>query len=178
MRRVRPANLGSGEGYFHGWDSYRFGAWLAGFFDGEGTVYLGKAGITVSVANTNRDVIESIARWMGVGTIEVRPPQKAGWNQTYIWRVRNYIDARMVLLTIRPYLTIKAADADRAISRIADFVARRRAAADRNDEILRLVAAGRTHKSIGERFGISRTSVTQVVIAASRRPQGEDRFDE
>lgn len=172
--RKRPANLGEGIGYFHSVSDAEFGAWLAGFFDGEGTVYLGNAkqgGITLSIGNTNRDVIESIARRTGVGTVEIREQTRERWNRTFIWRVRNYADARGILLLMRPYLTIKAGDVDRGLRRIADYEARRLAVRDRNEAIRRYYKtawpANKTHDDVARHFGVSRCTVSLALKAAA-----------
>lgn len=176
MKRKRPANLGSGVGYFHDWRDGEFAPWLAGFFDGEGTVYLGggkQGGITLSIGNTNRDVVESICRRAGVGAVELREQTRAAWNRTFIWRVRNYADARRVLLLIRPHLTIKAEDTDRALRRIAEHEERRRRISDRNEAIWHFYKkawpANKTHDDVARHFGVSRSTVSLVLAAHGRK---------
>lgn len=173
--RKRPANLGDGIGYFHDWRDGEFACWLAGFFDGEGSVYLGNAkqgGITLSIGNTNRDIIASIARRTGVGTVEVREQTRERWNRTFIWRVRNYADARAVMLLMRPYLSIKSGDVDRALTRIAAHEAKRRVIADRNAAIRRYYKqawpANKTHDDVARHFGVSRATVSLALSGKAR----------
>ncbi len=157
-------------GYFHGWSDYQFAVWLAGFFDGEGCVYLPKGpGIAVSLASTNRDVIESLYRRLPLGQLEEVTFDRAEWSTKYSWRVRRYEDARTVLLMIRPYLTIKTLAADRAISRIADYAERRSATVARHERVIELGEAGLTHTEIAAKVGLGRSAVTVILSRAEQR---------
>jgi hypothetical protein len=168
-KRRRPANLGDGIGYFLALPDHAFAAWLAGFFDGEGSVYLSTGqptSIAVSIGNTNRDIVESIARRVGIGSIETRLQKSLNWNTTYIWRVRTFAGARTVLLLMRPYLTIKAEDADRALRRIAVYAEKRQRIETRNAEICALAATGKhTITAIAKRFGMHRSWVSMILTA-------------
>ena len=107
---------------FENWNDDQFAAWLAGFFDGEGCVYIPQTpGIELSIANTNREVIEAIHRRLAIGIIMEVTFDQEGWKTKYHWRVRTYDEAYALLKIIRPYLTIKASKADQAIEIIQQF---------------------------------------------------------
>lgn len=79
-------------------------AWVAGLIEGEG--WFGTRGggrPTVEVASTDRDVIDRLRAWTGVGTIDgpyVRPNRKPYFK----WRVTAREDAAALLLELCPYL--------------------------------------------------------------------------
>lgn len=153
--------------YFHGWPDAQFNAWLAGFFDGEGCVYLPKGpGVELTMASTRREVIQAIHARLGVGYIEVTEfTNQPNWNTKYLLRIRRYEDARNVLLKMRPYLTIKTDKADTAIRRIVAFVERRRATLDKHADVRTLAKRKFTHQQIADKVGLSRTRVTQILNA-------------
>ena len=159
---------------FENWNDDRFAIWLAGFFDGEGCVYLPPSGVgvEVSIAGTCREAIESIHRRIGFGIVtEIRFENVGGrWKTKYHWRVRNYPHAHRVLTLLLPHLTIKADVAARALERIAPNMARREAMERRNNEMRRLRAEGMTQREIGERFRISTRSVQQVLYREGLDP--------
>jgi len=70
-----PVDVGdqwSGVYYFHGWTDREFWPWLAAFIDGEGHIARpAKTGLVLSIANTDRDVIESIRHRVKLGDVEM-----------------------------------------------------------------------------------------------------------
>lgn len=92
-------------------------AYIAGFFDGEGSVILFKKRQTIqlvcSVTNTHRGVLEWLAETTGVGGVMVGHAATDKWRATWVWHC--YFDAaKSFLEQIRPYLVIKGEQADLA----------------------------------------------------------------
>ena len=92
-------------------------AYIAGFFDGEGSIFISKSkkqyylGITIS--NTNLSVLESIQRVMG-GEISKSPDNRE--NRLQLFRLRLYSsEAKKFLERLLPYLKIKKEQARLAI---------------------------------------------------------------
>lgn len=98
-------------------------AYLAGLFDGEGYVGMQSStkGWVLQIAMTDRDVVD----WLGEigGTTQVnaaRPPRKA----LYQWRLLRARDVFALLKAMRPFLRVKAAAADLALSDLRERIAR------------------------------------------------------
>lgn len=93
-------------------------AYIAGFLDGEGSIILyrrrDKVALRVGFANSDRPVLEWIAQVLACGSITIKhgnPLHKPG----YILQIN--ADAAVSLLRqVRPYLHIKARQADLAIA--------------------------------------------------------------
>lgn len=169
---VDPAEEWRGVYYFHGWSDRDFALWLAAFFDGEGNVYLPKgAGITVSVANTDRDVIESIYHRLSLGSVVRVEYDNPKWKPKWVWRVRRYDDAATVLAAMMPFLTIKSRAAAQALVRIARVVETRTARHARSDEIARLFRAGVPRDEIAARFGVSPSFVSWTARQSGQAPR-------
>lgn len=95
-------------------------AWLAGFFDGEGHIGFHRKGCvngrvqyyaTVRVSNSRREAVLRFRTAFG-GTIYGRPPdhiRRTKW--FWEWEAHGIV-AACALLTLRPYLFVKAAQAD------------------------------------------------------------------
>lgn len=96
--------------------------YLAGFFDGEGTVtaYLSQEGrpegrvvrIRLSIGNTVRTPLDAFCVAAGVGTVSTRA--RGRYKPFHTW-LCNAEAAEGVLRQIRPFLMIKRAQADLAI---------------------------------------------------------------
>ncbi len=105
-------------------------AWAAGLFEGEGCFHARRttAGwrthLEMTVAMTDRDVLERLRTVVGVGTVTVRTPRplKAHWKTQYIWRISGK-KALEVAEALEPYLGERRAAKLREIRRaIAESV--------------------------------------------------------
>lgn len=90
-------------------------AYIAGIFDGEGCLKLnvkksGEATIRVEVTNTCESLIQYLHNRVGLGSVYVKPATSR-WRQTFWWIVCSR-EAVAVLRQVRPWLRVKAAQAD------------------------------------------------------------------
>ncbi len=154
-----------------------FMAWFAGFFDGEGCIYTnpdGKA-MEITVANTERDVIRAIHERLGFGIISETTFSTHNWKTKYQWRLRNMPEIHALLSRMRPYLTIKACKADRAMELAASYIHQRREMAERNKSVLEML---KTHRQfeVADAFGLTRQTVATIKRSGGRlRPMGRRR---
>lgn len=106
-------------------------AWVAGIFEGEGTLVLTPQGQwQLVVKMTDEDIVRRLRLHTGVGLIGALKPQQAHWKPQWRWSVTNVRDVDAVLSLIRPYL------------------GKRRGA--RADEFLTWLAAGKPQVSTAE----------------------------
>lgn len=148
--------------HFASWPDDIFFAWLGGFFDGEGCIYLPKGpGVEVSVANTEAGVIHSIHKRLHAGVITEVKFLSNNWKTKYHWRLRNLPEVYELLLRMRPFLTIKAAKADLALAKARKYLDERAAIVERNNAILEML---KTHKKyeVAAHFGVTRQTVYSV----------------
>jgi hypothetical protein len=87
-------------------------AYVAGFFDAEGSVMLGQVPkyccLTVSISNTIKWLIDDIQEWFPYRShIQTTHPLEPTWKDAYIWRCTT-IAAWHFLVSVHPYLHIKA----------------------------------------------------------------------
>lgn len=93
-------------------------AYLAGFFDGEGSVMLSRnksGGLSIAVAcsQNTRTVLDIYVRAFGGNVYEYRPPSRN--SSMFQWRANGQvgIDA---LCSMRPWLLVKALSSDEAFN--------------------------------------------------------------
>ncbi|MHA1627255.1 MAG: LAGLIDADG family homing endonuclease [Candidatus Asgardarchaeia archaeon] len=92
-------------------------AYIAGFFDGEGSIFISKSKkqyfLTVSISNTNLHVLEEVQKIIG-GNISKSPDNRE--NSSELFKLRLYCnEAKKFLEKILPYLKIKKEQAKLAI---------------------------------------------------------------
>lgn len=167
MARTRITNH-AGIDYLASWPDKEFWPWFGGYLDGEGCFYVApdRSSVDINVSSTNRDIIESIHRRIGAGYIEEITFDQPGWNTKYSWRLRTHRDAMRVIIWVRPYLTIKAEAADRALQVLGEIRARVDARRWRQAQIVRLAGSGMSHRAIAEQVGVSRPTVSVTLKAA------------
>lgn len=87
-------------------------AYLAGFFDGEGSigVYASGSGalrIRTTITSTNLDVLEAFQEMIGMGTVRQRKTAKSNHKDAFDWRLGGK-DTHELLKIIRPFVRVKA----------------------------------------------------------------------
>jgi hypothetical protein len=88
-------------------------AWLAGFFDGEGTIgtYRGGRGgkhlsLFISIPNTHKPSLRRCQAVTGCGTV-IPQKTKRGYKQQWRWRVTRRMNVLSIAKQMLPHLTTK-----------------------------------------------------------------------
>lgn len=82
-------------------------AYIAGVFEGEGNIAIGKlGGVKLVIEMTDRDVVERVASLARVGTVwgPYSRPDRPRSKPTYRWHVQSRTDAYALLVAIYPWL--------------------------------------------------------------------------
>lgn len=79
-------------------------AWLAGLLEGEGCFSFEPGKLAVTLAMTDRDVVERAAAITGVGTVISRRRTKPDRKDQWVWRTRRLRDAAGIMQMIAPYM--------------------------------------------------------------------------
>lgn len=83
-------------------------AWLAGLYEGEGCLSRHReGGWALTIASTDRDVIERAKLVAGVGHITFKKRQMEHWQDQYVWRVTRSDDLVKLVEKLRPHLGIR-----------------------------------------------------------------------
>lgn len=97
-------------------------AYIAGFVDGEGSIILhgrmNSIAVRLSIANTNRAILEWISEVTGLGCISMHRSETATHKTAWEW-LTNGDGAASIISQLRPHLHIKAAQADLALETMA-----------------------------------------------------------
>ncbi len=142
-----------------------FAAYLAGFTDGEGCIYIkqpsGYGACRVTLANCVEEVLIGIMDRLGYGSMKSQQ-QRGNWRERFTFDVYNAKDCERFLLLVRPYLKIKADQADAALQRIADQYSRTAGRLARNAAIVAAANNGEKRRDVAKRFGVSPQTVSRL----------------
>lgn len=97
-------------------------AWVAGIFEGEGTINFSGSYPQIAVAMTDLDIIERLYKVTEVGTIIMKTKQDPRYKQQWVWGVWNRKDVARILCAIYPLLGVRRGE---AVARAAEGLARR-----------------------------------------------------
>lgn len=85
-------------------------AWAAGLFDGEGCIVLDRSHayrrqVGLTLAMTDRDLVERFRDVVGGGTITIRPPDSGPRKQTLVvWRTGSFELSQYLIAALWPWL--------------------------------------------------------------------------
>ena len=85
-------------------------AWLAGLFDGEGSLVMdlrGTFACVLCIVNTNMKALKTARLFAGCGGIDVKRKADAHHKPQWKWRVSRQRDVVLTLEQLLPYLVIK-----------------------------------------------------------------------
>jgi hypothetical protein len=150
---------------FESFTDDQFAAYVAGFTDGEGCIYLpykpGYGAARVTVANCVKDILLAIRSRLGYGTIKSQR-QNPAWREKFTLDIYSANDVERFLLLVRPFLLIKASQADDALNRIAMQKERYAIRKARNAAIIQAAQNGEMRKVIAARFRVSAQTVSRL----------------
>jgi hypothetical protein len=102
-------------------------AWLAGFFDGEGSICSSMAGRNrkhptwiLAIPNTHLASLDHCVAITGAGKIYKKYAATPKWSAQWTWQVQRQRNIASILEQIRPYLVTKRGKADEFLSQWSD----------------------------------------------------------
>lgn len=161
---LQPTQCYTGYMQITDFSNESFAAYFAGLLDGEGSIEIHpkECGTRIRIANTNRCVLVSICRRLGIGRVEQYRNRPAHHQPLYAFCVSNAHDCRTVLKITEPYLQIKTKRAAYALKVIGRMQERMDALDERNRQIIEAIKKGEMQCVIASRFGISQAMVSRI----------------
>ena len=82
--------------------------YIAGFFDGEGTVAHNGKGFRITIPQTDEGVLKKIQEFVGFGYIIKLKKRKAHWKDSWLYYIASQKEVYIFLKKIKPYLIVKS----------------------------------------------------------------------
>ncbi len=132
--------------------------YVAGFFDGEGTLVGRRKGFRIAITQTNKKVLEKIKNFSEIGHICNITKRKLHWKDSWIYFVAKQSDVYLFLKKVEPILIVKRELANKAVKALEIYL--------KNEKRKRLILEikikkakdlrnkGLTYREIGKRLSI------------------------
>ncbi|OGZ68861.1 MAG: hypothetical protein A3D35_03065 [Candidatus Staskawiczbacteria bacterium RIFCSPHIGHO2_02_FULL_34_9] len=82
-------------------------SYIAGFFDGEGSISPNGGGFRVSIPQTNKKVLEEILHFTKVGFVINVKKRQAHWKDSWVYYIASKKDVYYFLSKTMPFLIVK-----------------------------------------------------------------------
>ncbi len=143
--------------------------YIAGFFDGEGTISRNTSGFRISMPQTNQEVLEKIRHFSGLGNICKVTKRKSHWKDSWTYYITKQKNVLIFLKGISPHLVLKKDLADNTIPELKLIVNKQKLKIlkheNRRKKALILRSKGLAYWRIGEKMGgLDRGYVRKLIL--------------
>ena len=142
--------------------------YIAGFFDGEGSLTHNGKGYRVTISQTNFEVLESIRMFSGVGYVIKPAKRKAHWKDNWVYYVARQKDVYSFMMKMKPFLVVKRDLFLSVEDKILNFVKRQK---EKNilrqkkaELAVKLRNEGYTYREIGKRTNTDFGQIRRVIL--------------
>jgi intein-encoded DNA endonuclease-like protein len=143
--------------------------YIAGFFDGEGSITYNGKGYRVSIAQTNKEVFDKMVASIGCGMIFEVKKRQEHWKQSWVYYIAKQEDVFRFLQECYPYLIVKKQLAKKTIKELCVSIkaaqARKTLRAERIKQATILRNNGLTYRAIGKQLHIDFGYARQLILA-------------
>jgi len=143
-------------------------SYIAGFFDGEGSVTHNGKGYRITVPQTNEDVLNKIRDFTGVGHVIKLRKREIHWKDSWLYYIANKKDVCRFLNKAGPYLVVKQKKALLAIKHLKKELVimkeRKRIYGMRKKQAKELRLKGLDYRTIGKKLKIDWGYARRLVL--------------
>jgi len=142
--------------------------YIAGFFDGEGTIAHNGNGYRVVIPQTNLEVLEEIHAFTGIGHVSQVTKRKSHWKDAWIYYIAKQEHVLQFIGHVDALLIVKKNAAECAIADLIPEVERQQAIVEKRRQRLSEAKAlreeGLTFREIGSRIGLNWSYVRRALL--------------
>lgn len=132
--------------------------YIAGFFDGEGSITKNGKGYRITISQTNFKVLNSIKNFLGFGNIFKEKKRKEHWKDSWVFYIAKQDEVLLFLKKIRFLIIVKEKEVARAIKDLNKIVRKINKKKEKSLYIKvkakKLRDEGMTYREIGNELGI------------------------
>ncbi len=142
--------------------------YIAGFFDGEGSLTHNGKGFRITIPQNNEEVLKSIKSFVGCGNIIFIKKRKAHWNDGWSYYIAKQSEVYDFVRKIKPFVIVKRGLINQSIPLIREMVGRqikkKKLYIHRKMDAKKLRKEGLTYRAIGKKLDMDWSYVRQLVL--------------
>lgn len=133
-------------------------SYIAGFFDGEGSITHNGKGYRITITQTNLQVLQGIRQFTKIGNVIALARRQPHWKDNWAYYIAKQADVYRFLKGVTPHLIVKQNLTQRTLRALPELLARQKERAKRakwhkiQAHILR--QRGLSYRAIGQQLGI------------------------
>jgi len=132
-------------------------SYVAGFFDGEGSVTRHGNGYRVTIPQTNFEVLQKIMQSATVGHVVGLRKRQEHWKDCWMYYITKQSDVELFLRHIAPHVLVKKKPVEQALKNLRPFLIKQKVkqalSISRKKKAIQLRGQGYTYREIGKRIG-------------------------
>lgn len=132
--------------------------YIAGFFDGEGTLTKTEKRYRIYITQINFAVLDQIRKFATVGSVKKLTKRKEHWRDAWVFYITDKYKIQSFLASVQPHLIVKSqitAEALQEIEKKIQFDAKRKSIKTQRIKLIKkLRSQGFTYRDIGEKLNI------------------------
>jgi hypothetical protein len=142
--------------------------YIAGFFDGEGSVLRQGTGYRIVIPQTDERVLQEIKAFVGSGRVSSITKRREHWKDSWIYYIARQRDVLPFLDAIAPLVIVKRSIIVRTLPKLRKIVARQitteKTMLVNHDRAAELRKRGLTYRAIGKEIGLSWSHVRRLLL--------------
>lgn len=145
--------------------------YIAGFFDGEGSVTKNLSGFRITIPQTHRVILESIQSFTGIGSVTKQVKRRSHWHESWTYAISRQEHVYFFLKHVQPHIVVKKDKVTKVLRRLPRIIQkqRHRRARTKNygQQISNLRNRGLTYRAIGKTLGIDWGYVRRIFLRSA-----------
>lgn len=133
--------------------------YVAGFFDGEGTIIINNNKIRAAATQTNEEVLTLIKDFVKVGSVTKLTKRKEHWKDAWRYNLMNNKDVLIFLKKIEPFLIVKKKKAAEAIEILEVYFKDKDERKDKIQKAVNMISKGLSYREIEKLTGVGRQTI-------------------
>ena len=137
--------------------------YIAGFFDGEGTIQITGNRVRLSLPQTHEGVLIQVKDYFETGTVSKLKKRQDHWKEAWCYYVTSNEACLEVLTRLYPHLIVKQDKAIEALKVLVEYVKGKEQWSKKVDQAVLLVKEGKSYREAQRETGVSRQTICNIL---------------
>jgi intein/homing endonuclease len=142
--------------------------YIAGFFDGEGSITHNGKGWRISIAQTNKEVLDRIKVFTKIGGVFEVVKRQSHWKDSWVYFIAKQGDVYKFLKNINNLVIVKKEKSNKVLPELEEYLKKYKLTIKKRNQIKiearRLRNLGRTYRQIGKELKIDFGQARRIIL--------------